>query len=156
MSGKEKSPVSVCLVSFETGLLIHNKEMPPLAHIQYYHRNPSPSNTFASGHLQEENTVDDYISTTDLYEGAYYLTHSCELVSIDGKRLNGKVACELTFTKPGITRLQIDYFKGSAEVNLLSFRRAFGQVHAWVYHEKKRFQNILKNGGTLEAKGGAV
>jgi hypothetical protein len=93
--------------------------------------------------------VSDYVSTSDLYEGAYYLTKSCELVTIEGRRLNGKVACELTFAKPGITELQIGYLKGAAEVNLLSFRRAFGQVHALVYREKKRYQNILKNGGTL-------
>jgi hypothetical protein len=93
--------------------------------------------------------VDDYISTSDLYEGAYYLTRGCELVSIAGKRINGKVACELTFAKPGITELQIGYFKGGAEVNLLFFRRVFGQIHALVHREKKRCQNILKNGGVI-------
>jgi hypothetical protein len=100
--------------------------------------------------------VDDFVSTSDLYEGAYYLSRGCELVSINGRKLNGKVACDLTFAKPGITELQINYFKGGAEVNLLSFRRFFGQIHALVHREKKRCQNILKNGGTLEGQGGAV
>jgi hypothetical protein len=100
--------------------------------------------------------VEDYVSTTDLYEGAYYLTKGSELVAIAGRKSNGKVTCELTFAKPGITELQINYFKGGAEINLLSFRRFFGQLHAWVHKEKKRCQNILKNGGTLEAKGGAL
>ena len=71
------------------------------------------------------------------------------LVSIAGKKLNGKVTCEITFARPGITELQIGYFKGGAEVNLLSFRRVFGQIHALVHREKKRCQNILKNGGAL-------
>ncbi len=93
--------------------------------------------------------MDDFVSTCDLYEGAYYLSRGCELVSIAGKKINGKVSCEITFARPGITELQINYFKGGAEVNLLSFRRAFGQLHAWVHREKKRCQNILKNGGTL-------
>jgi hypothetical protein len=97
--------------------------------------------------------VDDFvstsISTTDLYEGAYYLSKGCELVSINGRKLNGKVTCELTFSKPGIAELQIGYFKGGAEVNLLSFRRVFGQIHALVHREKRRCQNILKNGGAL-------
>jgi hypothetical protein len=93
--------------------------------------------------------VEDYVSTTDLYEGAYYLTKGSELVTIEGRKVNGKVTCEITFAKPGITEMQINYFKGGAEVNLLSFRRAFGQLHAWVHKEKKRCQNILKNGGTL-------
>jgi hypothetical protein len=94
--------------------------------------------------------MEDHVSTCDLYEGAYYLTKGCELVSIAGRKINGKVACELTFTKPGIAELQITYFKGGAEVNLLSFRRFFGQIHALVHREKKRCQNILKNGGRLE------
>jgi hypothetical protein len=93
--------------------------------------------------------VDDFVSTSDLYEGAYYLSKGCELVSINGRKLNGKVTCELTFAKPGIAELQIGYFKGGAEVNLLSFRRVFGQIHALVHREKKRCQNILKNGGAL-------
>jgi len=93
--------------------------------------------------------VDDFVSTSDLYESAYYLSKACELVSITGRKLNGKVTCELTFAKPGITEIQISYFKGGAEVNLLSFRRFFGQIHALVHREKKRCQNILKNGGTL-------
>jgi hypothetical protein len=93
--------------------------------------------------------VDDYISTSDLYEGAYYLTKGCELVSVAGKKINGKVSCELTFVKPGIVELQINYFKGGAEVNLLAFRRVFGQIHALVHREKKRCRNILKNGGVL-------
>jgi hypothetical protein len=111
----------------------------------------SPSSQ--SGLLGKAYTVDDFvstsISTTDLYEGAYYLTKGCELVSIAGKKINGKVACELTFAKPGIVELQLAYFKGGAEVNLLSFRRVFGRIHALVHREKKRCQNILKNGGTL-------
>jgi len=93
--------------------------------------------------------VDDFVSTTDLYEGAYYLTNGCELVSITGKKVNGRVSCEITFAKPGITQLQIGYFKAEAEVNLLSFRRFFGRIHALVHREKKRCRNILKNGGTL-------
>jgi hypothetical protein len=93
--------------------------------------------------------VEDHVTTCDLYEGAWYLTKGCELVSSAGRKVNGKVACELTFAKPGIIELQLAYFKGGAEVNLLSFRRLFGQLHAWVHREKKRCQNILKNGGTL-------
>jgi hypothetical protein len=128
--------------------------MLPLAYIQYYHRIPSPSNTTARRHLRKEQPVEDFVSTTCIYEGAWYLTKGAELVSIVGRRVNGKVTCELTFAKPGITELQIIYYKGGAEVNLLSFRRVFGQLHAWVHKEKKRCQNILKNGGTLE--GGAL
>jgi hypothetical protein len=93
--------------------------------------------------------VEDYVSTCDLYEGAFYLSRGCELVSITGKKLNGKVSCEITFAKPGITELQITFFKGVAEVNLLTFRRFFGQIHALVHKEKRRCQNILKNGGVL-------
>jgi hypothetical protein len=126
----------------------NNKEKPPLAYEPSYYKTPSPSNA-SEFLLDKEKAVDNYVTTCDLYEGAYYLTKGCELVSIAGRRVNGKVACELTFSKPGIVELQITYFKGGAEVNLLSFRRVFGHIHALVHREKKRCQNILKNGGTL-------
>lgn len=105
--------------------------------------------------------MEDHVSTTDLYEGAYYLTKGCELVAIEGRRINGKVTCEITFAKTGIVELQITYFKGGAEANLLSFRRAFGQLHAWVRTAKKKYSNVLKNnmprnGMSKDFEGGAL
>jgi hypothetical protein len=85
------------------------------------------------------------VTTTDLYESVYYYLNACELIEITGVKVNGKVACELTFARPNIGSLQIAYLQGKAEVNLLDFRRAFGHINAWVHTAKKKFKNRLKN-----------
>jgi hypothetical protein len=89
------------------------------------------------------------VKTIDVYEGAWYLINGCELVEIAGKKINGKINCEITFSRPGIAELQISFLQGDAEVNLLRFRRQFGQLHSLVRKEKIRCKNILKNGGQL-------
>jgi len=85
------------------------------------------------------------VTTTDLYEATYYYLNSAELIEITGVKVNGKVACELTFARPNIGSFQVTYLQGKAEVNLLEFRRAFGHIHAWVHTAKKKFKNRLKN-----------
>jgi hypothetical protein len=89
--------------------------------------------------------LETFIKTTDLYEAAWHLLNGAELTAIQGIKVNGKVACELTFTHPQITQLQLSYFQSNAEVNLLDFRRAFARVHAWVHSAKKKYKNVLKN-----------
>ncbi len=82
-----------------------------------------------------------YAVTTDLYEATYYYLNACELVEIAGTRVNGKVTCELTFSKPDISELQLAYLRGNATVNILHFRRAYGQIAAWVAKAKKEFKS---------------
>ena len=91
------------------------------------------------------------VKTIDVYEGAWYLVNGCELVKIAGKKINGKIDCEITFERPGIAELQLSFLQGGASVNLLLFRRTFGQLHSLVRKEKVRCKNILKNGGSLQA-----
>jgi hypothetical protein len=79
-----------------------------------------------------------------LYESVYYALKKCELREIEGIRVNGKIACKLTFVKEGITKHQIDFYQGKAEVNLLDFRQAFGRINAWVHTAKKKFKNQLR------------
>ena len=64
------------------------------------------------------------VTTTDLYASTYYLLTGCEIEAIEGVRVNGKITCRLSFRSPRIPQLQMDYFQGGAEVNLLQFRRA--------------------------------
>ena len=78
------------------------------------------------------------VTTTDLYESTYYLLTGCELEGIEGMRVNGKITCRLSFRSPKIPQLQMDYFQGGAEVNLLQFRRAYGQINALVRSAKKK------------------
>ena len=88
--------------------------------------------------------MQNHVTTTDLYESAYYLIKGAELVEIESRTVNGRISCELTFAKPNIIQLQIDYYQGKAEANLIELRRVFGQLHAWVHTAKKKFKNKLK------------
>ena len=92
----------------------------------------------------------DQITTTDLYESAFYLLGGCELVAIEGLRVNGGITCRLTFQGKDVGRLQLEYFNGGATVPLFPFRRAFGQVNALVYSAKKKARNQMRQ----EAAGG--
>ena len=86
----------------------------------------------------------DQISTTDLYEGAYYLLGGCELVAIEAERVDGAISCRLSFRGPRLDELQAEYFAGRARVALYPFRRAFGQVNALVYSAKKKARSQLR------------
>jgi len=92
----------------------------------------------------------DQITTTDLYESAFYLLKGCELILIEGVRVNGTITCRLTFQGQDVGRLQLEYFNGNATVPLFPFRRAIGQVNALVYSAKKKARNQLRQ----EATGG--
>jgi len=85
--------------------------------------------------------VENYAITTDLYESTYFYLNGCELIEITGTKVNGKVTCELTFSKPNISQLQLTYLQGKATVNILQFRRAYGQIAAWVMKAKKEFSS---------------
>lgn len=78
------------------------------------------------------------VTTTDLYESTFFLLTGCELEAIEGVRVNGKITCRLSFRGPEIFRLQMQFFQGTAAVNLLEFRRAYGQVNALVRSAKKK------------------
>ena len=84
------------------------------------------------------------VSTTDLYEGTFYLMGGCELVGIEAQRVDGVITCRLTFRGEKLAELQSEYFAGRARVSLFSFRRAFGQVNALVYTAKKRAKSHLR------------
>ena len=94
--------------------------------------------------------MEDQVTTTDLYECAFYLLKGCELVGIEGMRVNGTITCRLTFQGGDVSRLQLEYFNGNATVPLFPFRRAFGQVNALVYSAKKKARNQMRQ----EAAGG--
>jgi len=94
--------------------------------------------------------VECYATTTDLYEATYYYLNGCEIIEIAGTKVNGKVTCELTCSKPDITSLQLTYLQGKACVNIFQFRRAYGQIAAWVAKAKKEFNSkpSLQGGNT--------
>jgi hypothetical protein len=95
----------------------------------------------------------DRVTTTDLYEGTFYLLGGCELVGIEAERVDGVISCKLTFTGERLGELQSEYFAGRARVALFPFRRALGQVNALVYSAKKKAKNQLRQ--EQAAQGGA-
>lgn len=97
------------------------------------------------------------VTTTDIYECCYYLLGGCELKVIEGRIVNGKIACEVTFTGPSINNLQIKYFQNEANVNLFSFRRAYCQMSNYIQTAKKKIKNELKQQENFtQLKGGEL
>ena len=92
------------------------------------------------------------VSTTDLYEGTFYLMGGCELLGIEAERVDGSITCRLTFRGEKLASLQSEYFAGKAKVALFPFRRAFGQVNALVYSAKKRAKGQMRQ--PQDAQGG--
>jgi len=89
--------------------------------------------------------MSETVSTTDLYEGAFYLLGGCQLLAIEAEPINGSITCRLTFQGERLAALQSEYFAGRARVPLLPFRRTFGQVNALVYSAKKRAKAQLRH-----------
>ena len=87
------------------------------------------------------------ISTRDSYEAAYYLLNKCELIEIEGTRMNGKIICNLIFSGNNIASLQLTYLNGEAEANILNLRRMVGMVTSWINTSRKKFKNQLENNG---------
>ncbi len=81
---------------------------------------------------------DDRISTTDLYEGAYYMLGGCHIESVEVERVGRSIGCRLTFSGEKIEYLQQEYLAGRAIVGLSRFRRMLGQINGWVWAEKKK------------------
>lgn len=84
------------------------------------------------------------ITTSDLYEGCYYLLNGCNITVIKGRILNKKISCDLTFEGENLLRLQIEYFQSRAIVNMFDFRRAYGKLNSLIYNAKKQLKNELK------------
>ena len=93
------------------------------------------------------------ITTSDFYEASYYLLNQCSVQTIQCIPINGRTACKFTFEGDNLGPLQITYFQGRAEVNLLQFRRAYGQVNSYAYEAKKRWKQEQRqeagNGGEV-------
>jgi len=99
--------------------------------------------------LKKEDLMKLQVSTNDFYETAYYLLNGCELVDIEGKKVNGKIICSCILTGESISELQLSYLNGKAEANILNLRRMVGQVSAWVHAAKKKIKTQL-----LQQEGG--
>jgi len=80
------------------------------------------------------------IGTSDYYEAAWYLLSGCRIRTIVCTEVNGKVMSRFTFTGANLGPLQVAYFQGEARVNLLEFRRVYGQIKTWTHEAKKKYR----------------
>ena len=84
------------------------------------------------------------VSTCDLYEGAYYLIHGCEITAVEGVKIDGRLACRLTVEGENLPELQLCYLQGKAQANLFVFRRTYGHLNVLVQKAKRRFRRELR------------
>ncbi len=98
------------------------------------------------------------VTTADLYEASYYIINECSIQTIQCTKVNGKVSCHFTFEGANLGPLQVAYFRGEVEVNLLQFRRAYSQINSYAYEAKKkqRKEERLKEIESQAAAGGEV
>ena len=98
------------------------------------------------------------VTTADFYEASYYILNECSIETIQCTKVNGKVSCHFTFEGENLGPLQVAYFRGNAEVNLLQFRRAYGQINSYAYEAKKkqRKEERLQEIESQAAAGGEV
>lgn len=80
------------------------------------------------------------VSTADFYEACYYLLKGCQITTICCEKVNNKPTCTFVFEGDNLAAHQITYFQGKAEVNLLEFRRAYGQVNSYAHQAKKKYE----------------
>jgi len=71
-------------------------------------------------------------------------------VCIEGVPINGSITCKLTFQGSPLSRLQLEYFSGKANVPLFEFRRTFGQVNALVREAKKKAKGQIRQANPSE------
>ena len=81
------------------------------------------------------------IGTSDFYEAAWYILSGCRIRTIVCTEVNEKISCRFTVTGENLGPLQVAYFQGEARVNLLEFRRVYGQINSWSHEAKKKYRN---------------
>ena len=79
----------------------------------------------------------EILTTTDLYEAAYYRSLGYDLVEIEPITENGKHLSSVTLSGDGIKRSQLDYLNAKAIVNIIDFRRHFNRLKTMGYAARK-------------------
>ena len=93
------------------------------------------------------------IRTSDFYEAAYYLVEGYPPESIVCRRLNKELLCDFYYSDPALEALQINFLSGRAHVNLLGFRRCYGELASQANRIKREHRK--KSGAAFAAPIGA-
>ena len=90
------------------------------------------------------------ITTSDLYESAFYLVSGFEITAIKVVTEAGNLVCQFTHEGENIQSFQLEYFNAKSTVNLLEFRRSYRRVHTLSLSNLREARKKLKTqGGTL-------
>jgi hypothetical protein len=81
---------------------------------------------------------------TDLYQASYLLLAGCELEGIECIPTGTSLSCRMSFSGPGLEQLIQRWWDKDAEVNLWSFRAAYGQINGYVHQAKKSYNHSLR------------
>ena len=82
------------------------------------------------------------ISTTDLYEAAFYLIEGFKLEKVEIVNQNRKEMGKFTLSGEGIQKAQIVYLNGEAAVNVMEFRRTYSQLTTLVGQAKREVREM--------------
>lgn len=69
------------------------------------------------------------LSTSDMYEAAYYLCRGFTIQHTEILKDTKKVTVSFTFSGANLKNAQIEYAYAQANVNLASFRRAYAHLN---------------------------
>ncbi len=90
------------------------------------------------------------IRTSDLYEAAYYLTKGVTPHLVTCRLLAGNVTkdiiCDFYFEGEVIPHLQSDFLRSEAVVNLVLFRRCYGEINNYANNAKRDYRKSMKGG----------
>jgi hypothetical protein len=90
------------------------------------------------------------IRTSDLYEAAYYLSQGVIPQGVICRSMNGKVTrdliCDFYFEDPAMVRLQSEYLRNEAAVNLALFRRCYIETTNYANNAMRDYRKSRKGG----------
>jgi len=86
------------------------------------------------------------ISTTDLYEAAFYLIEGYKLEKVEIVNQNRKEMGKFILSGEGIQKAQVVYLNGEAAVNVMNFRRTYNQLTTLVGQAKRELREMQAPG----------
>ena len=91
------------------------------------------------------------VSSHDLYEVAFYLTLGADILNAEVVKVGSRETCRFTVSGENLVKAQLDYYNGTANVNLLSFRRCYTQLSGLIGTARKdaREKEKASKGGSL-------
>jgi Mrp family chromosome partitioning ATPase len=84
--------------------------------------------------------MSNLITTTDIYEAAFYLIEGFKIEKVEIVNQNRKEMGKFSLSGDGIQKAQLVYFNGEASVNIMDFRRTYNQLTTLVGQAKRELR----------------